>query len=99
MVFLELLNHLSVLFSSLSILRTIILNYLWGSSWFLLLGGPVIGDLLYSFSGVLLPLFFTIPVSLCVYPFEEAVISSRLYGLTSVREDFHMWALAHWSVL
>lgn len=47
--------------------------------------------MLFSFCGVMLPCYYMVPVALVsTCTFEEAVTSSRLHRLTSLKKDLHL---------
>ena len=68
-------------YSFLSVLKTIILNYLSGSLYSYISLGQVTGKLLHSFGGVISLILFFSPLNTCIafFVFEETITSSGLY--------------------
>ena len=98
-VFLTLLNYLSVFYcSSLGIFGTIILNsivvicYSFISFWL------VTGSLLCTFGEVMFPCFFLIPIALCRC-LHICRCHHLFHTLWSDFHNLHLWVGASWSVL
>lgn len=97
-IFLVVSNCLSVFFySSLSICRAIILNYLLGNSWISIC-------LLWIWEAYCIPLaetcfpcsLWSLQTSVGIWEFEEAVTSTKLYGdWFWLREACHLWKGEH----
>lgn len=75
--------------TSLSIFRTIIFNSLLGDPflWGQLLEANCVPLVVSCFPDS----SWSLEPCIGVCTFEEAVTSSRLYGLTSIRKDLHLW--------